>query len=99
MKHGLSQCVVYEVQLVLNLLRLDGFCRLEFRLDHTYQLCGFSVPHVLLYSLYHRPMRKHDNAEPDYLSNLCQHKTHGYCLANQKGKKELSYLSVQMLFD
>ena len=98
-EHGLTQCVVYVAQLILYLLCLQRLRWLELRLDHANNLRGFPVPHVLLHSLYHGPVREHYDAETDDLGDLRPHKAYGDHLADKECQKELSYLAVEVLGD
>ena len=98
-EHGLSQRVVYVAQLILNLLCLQRLRWLELRLDHANNLRGFPVPHVLLDSLYHGPVREDHDAEADDLGDLRPHKAYGDHLADEECQKELSYLAVKVLGD
>ena len=81
-EHRLAQCVVYVAQLILYLLCFQRLRRLKLRLDHANDLRGFPIPHVLLNSLYHAPVREHHDAETDYLSDLRPHEANGDHLAD-----------------
>lgn len=93
-KHGLTQCIIYIRQLILNLLLCDLLSRLKLGLYHAYDLSDFPIQEVFLDGADHASVSKHNDSEADDLGDLRPHISGAHYLGEQEEKEKLRYLGV-----